>query len=78
MTPPSTEHAVKFRSHSPAMPLRLLERTSTAWLAATAEIFAYAASHFDHVIIDDFFFTDDRSAASEASLASRSVTLYPT
>ena len=45
---------------------------------ATAEIFASAARIFDELIIDDFFFTTDASAASNASLASRTVTLYPT
>ena len=45
---------------------------------AVAEIFASAARIFDELIIDDFFFTTDASAASNASLASRTVTLYPT
>ena len=44
----------------------------------TAAIFAYAAKHFDEVIIDDFFFTDDESEASQASLARRSVPLHAT
>ena len=44
----------------------------------TADIFAYSATHFDELIIDDFFFTDDESAASKASLDSRSVPLYAT
>ena len=45
---------------------------------AVAEVFAAAARIFDELIIDDFFFTTDASAASNASLASRTVTLYPT
>ena len=45
--------------------------------ALSAE-FAYAAQHFDDIIIDDFYFTSDESADSEAALAAGTVEIYPT
>jgi hypothetical protein len=57
------------------------DRTSNYLAAETqhglARAFAYAAAHFDELIIDDWLFTTDVSAASNTSLANRQFTLYP-
>jgi hypothetical protein len=46
-------------------------------MALEAE-FTFAAQHFDELIIDDFYFTDDQSQNSLAALNAGSVTIWPT